>query len=297
VVGNVMIFRQEKRLFSEKQIALLKQFAAQAVIAIENTWLLRELRASTEDLRESLQQQTATADVLKVISRSAFDLQTVLDTLVTSAAKLCGAGQSMLTLLDGGVLKPLSYFGPHPEKFEVRKSLATAPHRGTMTGRAILDRKVAHAADVLIDPEHTSCAWQQLTGFRAVFAVPLMLEGQPIGAMMLSRTTPGPFAERQIELVQTFADQAVIAIQNAPLLDEVQVRTKELPGGGVPYRAAQDVSAQSRRPQSNYRSGSPALDRFRTFRSRRVRGNERVAGGGSAGHARAWPNRLHGVAE
>jgi hypothetical protein len=108
--------RQEKRLFSEKQIALLKQFAAQAVIAIENTRLLRELRASTEDLRESLQQQIATADVLMVISRSAFDLQTVLDTLVTSAAKLCGADQSMLTLLDGGVLKPLSYFGPHPEK-------------------------------------------------------------------------------------------------------------------------------------------------------------------------------------
>jgi two-component system NtrC family sensor kinase len=96
----------------------------------------------------------------------------------------------MLTLLDGGVLKPLSYFGPHPEKFEVRKSLATAPHRGTMTGRTILDRKVAHAADVLIDPEHTGSAWQQLTGFRAAFAVPLMREGQPIGAMMLSRTTP-----------------------------------------------------------------------------------------------------------
>jgi GAF domain-containing protein len=227
-IGAIVLARQRVQAFTPKQIELVTTFADQAVIAIENVRLFDELRQRTNDLSESLQQQTATADVLKVISRSAFDLQTVLDTLVTSASKLCSADQSMLTLLENGILKPLSYFGPHPDKFEFRKSLAAAPHRGTMTGRAILDCQVAHVADVLTDPEFTNNAWQQLTGYRAVFAVPLMREGHPIGAMMLSRKTPGHFTGRQIELVQTFADQAVIAIENVRLFDEVQARTRDL---------------------------------------------------------------------
>jgi GAF domain-containing protein len=227
-IGAIVLARQRVQAFTPKQIELVTTFADQAVIAIENVRLFDQLRQRTNDLSESLQQQTATADVLKVISRSAFDLQTVLDTLVTSASSLCSADQSMLTLLENGILTPLSYFGPHPDKFEFRKSLAAAPHRGTMTGRAILDCQVAHVADVLTDPEHTGSAWQQLTGFRAAFAVPLMREGHPIGAMMLSRKTPGLFTDRQIELVQTFADQAVIAIENVRLFDEVQARTREL---------------------------------------------------------------------
>jgi two-component system, NtrC family, sensor kinase len=166
--------------------------------------------------------------VLKVISRSAFDLQTVLDTLVASASTLCRADQGMLLLFEDGVLKPLSYCGPHPEKFEFRKSLAAAPHRGTMSGRAVLEGRTAHVPDVLVDPEFTNNSWQELTGFRAMLAVPLMRQEQAIGAMALSRTTPGPFADRQIELVTTFADQAVIAIENVRLFDEVQARTEDL---------------------------------------------------------------------
>ncbi|HZC97782.1 MAG TPA: GAF domain-containing protein, partial [Bradyrhizobium sp.] len=146
VVGCVMIFRQESRPFTDRQIALLEHFAAQAVIGIENTRLLNELRERTEDLSESLQQQTATADVLKVISRSAFDLQTVLDTLVQSASTLCSADQGMLLLFKDGVLKPLSYFGLHADKFEFRKSLAATPSRGTLSGRAVLDGHTAHVA-------------------------------------------------------------------------------------------------------------------------------------------------------
>jgi two-component system NtrC family sensor kinase len=227
-IGALTLTRSVVRPFTDKQIELIATFADQAVIAIENVRLFDEVQAKTRDLTESLQQQTATADVLKVISRSAFDLQSVLDTLVTSASTLCNADQGMLLLYEEGVLRPLSYFGPHAEKFEFRKSLASAPHRGTLSGRAVLDGLIAHAADVLVDPEFTNNPWQQLTGFRAMLAVPLMRQGQPIGAMALSRTAPGLFADRQIDLVTTFADQAVIAIENVRLFDEVQAKTREL---------------------------------------------------------------------
>ncbi|SIO66224.1 His Kinase A (phospho-acceptor) domain-containing protein [Bradyrhizobium erythrophlei] len=227
-IGMISVTRREPGTFAEHHVQLLKTFGDQAVIAIENARLFDEVQARTRDLLESLQQQTATADVLKVISRSAFDLQSVLDTLVTSASTLCNADQGMLLLYEEGVLRPLSYFGPHAEKFEFRKSLASAPHRGTLSGRAVLDGRIAHAADVLVDPEFTNNPWQQLTGFRAMLAVPLMRQGQPIGAMALSRTAPGLFADRQIDLVTTFADQAVIAIENVRLFDEVQAKTRDL---------------------------------------------------------------------
>src|SRR5437879_7736665 len=225
-IGIIAATRVQPGSFADHHVQLLKTFAHQATIAIENAQLFEEVQAKTRDLTESLQQQTATAEVLKVISRSAFDLQTVLDTLVDSASTLCSADQGMLLLFEDGVLNPLSYFGPHAEKFEFRKSLAAAPNRGALSGRAVLDGQTAHVPDVLADPEFTNNSWQELTGFRAMLAVPLMRQDQPIGAMALSRTRPGPFADRQVELVQTFADQAVIAIENVRPFDEVQARTQ-----------------------------------------------------------------------
>jgi len=240
-IGLISVTRLQPGSFAAHHVQLLQTFADQAVIAIENVGLFEQVQAKTRDLSESLQQQTATADVLKVISRSAFDLQIVLDTLVHSASTLCSADQGMLLLFENGVLKPLSYFGPYPDKFEFRKSLAAAPHRGNLSGRAVLDGQVAHVADVLVDPEFTNNPWQQLTGFRAMLAVPLMRQGQPIGAMALSRTTPGLFADRQIELVTTFADQAVIAIENVRLFDEVQAKTRDLSESLQQQTATADV--------------------------------------------------------
>jgi two-component system, NtrC family, sensor kinase len=234
LIGQIVAARREVRPFNQKEIALLENFAAQAVIAMENARLFNETK-------ESLQQQTATADVLKVISRSAFDLQSVLDTLVTSASTLCSADQGMLLLLEDGVLKPLSYFGPYADRFEFRRSLASVPHRGTISGRAVLDGHTAHVPDVLSDPEFTNNSWQQITGFRAMLAVPLMRQGQPIGAMALSRTKPGLFADRQIGLVTTFADQAVIAIENVRLFEQVQAKTRDLTEALQQQTATADV--------------------------------------------------------
>jgi two-component system NtrC family sensor kinase len=231
VVGNVMIFRQEPARFSERQIALLKQFAAQAVIAIENTRLLRDLRASTEDLSESLQQQTATADVLKVISRSAFDLQAVLETLVRSAVQLSSAHRGVIFLRDGDVFsfRAASYADISPAWLEWLKDNPHQASRRTLVGRAIASAQTVCIPDFLTDPElGARTPGNDIGGIRAGLAVPLLRNGQVEGVMALSRPAPGPFLKRQIELVETFADQAVIAIENARLFDEVQARTRDL---------------------------------------------------------------------
>jgi len=217
-IGIIGVTRAKPGRFAGHHVQLLQTFADQAVIAIGNARLFDEVQAKSRDLEESLQHQMATADVLKVISRSTFDLQKVLDTLTESASRLCDAFDAVLLLREGDFLRIASHYGEIPvvDKWPVC--------RDWISGRAAVDRKPVHVHDLLAEEAEypMAHAFAQRTGHRTTFAVPLMRQDEAIGAISIRRMEVRPFTEKQIELMQTFADQAVIAIENARLFNETK---------------------------------------------------------------------------
>jgi PAS domain S-box-containing protein len=227
-LGAFVIYRQEVRPFSDRQVALLESFAAQAVIAIENARLLGELRHRTADLARSVDELTATGDVLKIISRSSTDLETVLDTLVETVARLCRADTAHMVRRRDDKYHAVASSGFSEEEWEFFRTHPASFDRGTVTGRVALERRAVHIPDVLQDPEYTYKEGQKLVGFRTALGIPLLRGDELIGIILVSRTRAEPFTDKEIALATTFADQAVIAIENARLFDELRERQAEL---------------------------------------------------------------------
>jgi GAF domain-containing protein len=230
-LGNLAVLRAEVRPFTEQEVTLLETFADQAVIAIENVRLFKELEARNTELTEALEQQTVTAEILRVISRSHSDVQPVFDTIVRSAVRLCDGVFGTLWQFDGELIHQVAQHNYTPEALEeVRRVYPARPSRSHGSARAILERALVHIPDLELDPEFQSQALSlsRAVGWRSGLFVPMLLEGAPIGAIAVTRATPGPFSDNQIELLKTFADQAVIAVENVRLFKELQARTGEL---------------------------------------------------------------------
>jgi two-component system, NtrC family, sensor kinase len=241
-VGAITIWHADIGPFTDKHVTLLGTFADQAVIAIENVRLFKELEAKNADLTEALARQTATSEVLKVISRSTFNLQPVLDTLVENATRLCGASTGLIWRFDGEVFRLKANYGLSGEAKEFWERNPHRPGRGSLTGRAALERRPIHIPDVLADPEYQRAEGQRVGRYRALLGVPMLREGALIGVFSLERTEAQAFTDKQIELVATFADQAVIAIENVRLLTELQSRTQELARSVEELQALGEVS-------------------------------------------------------
>jgi signal transduction histidine kinase len=241
VVGFIGIYRKEIRPFTEKQVTLVTNFAAQAVIAIENTRLLNELRQRTDDLSESLEQQTATSKVLDVISRSAFDLQAVFETVVESSVRLCGADRAFLFRFDGELLRVAAAFNAPRELRDFISENPIRLGRYSASGRAAVERRTIHIPDVLADPEHSYA--KNVEKIRTNLAVPILKGDDLLGVVTIYHLEEvRPFTDKQIALVETFADQAAIAIDNVRLLNALRHRTDELGRSVSELQALGEVS-------------------------------------------------------
>ena len=226
-IGAIYIRRREVRPFSDRQIKLLETFADQAVIAIENARLIHEQQARNRDLTEALEQQTATGEVLRVIASSPTELQPVLDTLIANAVKLSGATKGHIRQVDGEFYRVVAHYGESLERISFLRSNPLPASPDMPIGRALVERRPIHILDGLLEPEPLA-SFSRQTGVRTLLATPLLREGTPIGGIIIWRDVVEPFTERQIELVKTFADQAVIAIENVRLFKEMQDRNAEL---------------------------------------------------------------------
>jgi two-component system NtrC family sensor kinase len=226
-IGAIAVMQLEPRLFPETQVELLRTFASQAVIAIDNVRLFNELRQRTDDLSESLQQQTATADVLKVISRTAFELQPIFDTLVENAVRLCEAERAFLFRFDGKLLRSVATYNVSPELREFVDKNPIAPGRHSISARAALERRTVHVPDIQDDPEY-AYAVRDERPIRTTLAVPMLKGDDLVGTITIYRLELKPFTDKQIALVETFADQAVIAIENVRLFNEIQDKSRQL---------------------------------------------------------------------
>ena len=230
MLGVILVYRLDVRPFTDSQIALLETFADQAVIAIENVRLFDEVQAKTHDLTELLEQQTSMGEILRVISSSAMDIQPVFETIASNSVNLCGAAYGVVYRFDGEVISIAAHHNVDPTALDAFHQIwPMRPNANAFIGRAILERKALYVLDVAAEPGYTFAAThQEALGLRTFLSVPMLRDGNPIGAIAVYRKEVKPFSNRQIELVKAFADQAVIAVENVRLFDELQARTEDL---------------------------------------------------------------------